>query len=174
MREQAHRRIEIKRNGAAGTDALRHNDRSSRAVFSFLEPQMSAPTVIARSDETDFQVRLDDDTHVWIADVPASKGGEDKGPEPEALLLSSLGACTNITLRMYAKRKDWPLQAVGVQVSMKDTAEGTVIERHITISGPLNDEQRERLLQIANACPVHKILSGAIRIESKIDQGIRS
>ncbi|KMQ78756.1 Pirin-related protein [Candidatus Burkholderia pumila] len=165
-------RNKAKRRGRNGC-IDRHNNRLSRAVFSFLEPRMSALTVIAISSEANFQVRLDGGTHEWIAE-PESLGGGNKGPEPASLLLASLGACTNITLRMYAKRKAWPLQAVGVQVSMKSAAEGTVIDRHITITGPLDDEQRERLLQIANACAMHKVLSGAIRIDSKIDQGTRS
>jgi putative redox protein len=135
---------------------------------------MSAPSVTAVSVETDFQVRIEDGTHTWIADEPASAGGGDIGPEPSSLLLSSLGACTNITVRMYAKRKGWPLQAIGVLLSMKSTADGTVIDRLITLTGPLDDEQRERLLQIANACPMHKILSGAIRIDSRVDAGVRS
>jgi putative redox protein len=140
----------------------------------FLEPRMSGTSVTAVSVNADFQVRLEDGTHTWLADEPASLGGADTGPTPNSLLLSSLGACTNITLRMYAKRKGWPLEAVGVQLSMTTGAEGTTIDRQITLTGPLDDEQRERLLQIANACPVHKILSGTIRIDSRVDAGVRS
>jgi putative redox protein len=140
----------------------------------FLEPRMSGTSVTAVSVNADFQVRLEDGTHTWLADEPASLGGADTGPTPNSLLLSSLGACTNITLRMYAKRKGWPLEAVGVLLSMTTGAEGTTIDRQITLTGPLDDEQRERLLQIANACPVHKILSGTIRIDSRVDAGVRS
>ncbi|BAN22795.1 OsmC family protein [Caballeronia insecticola] len=117
---------------------------------------------------TDFQVRLKDGTHEWIADEPASLGGGDTGPEPASLLLASLGACTSITLKMYAKRKEWPLESVHVELSMKSTAEGTNIDRRIALGGALSDEQRERLLQIANACPIHKVLSGAIHIASDL------
>jgi putative redox protein len=122
--------------------------------------------VIATIGSTDFQVQLDDGMHKWVADEPESLGGRDTGPEPASLLLSSLGACTSITLRMYAKRKDWPLEAVRVGLSLTSTAEGTVIDRQIVLTGPLADDQRERLLQIANACPLHKILSGSIRIDT--------
>jgi putative redox protein len=69
---------------------------------------------------------------------------------------------------MYAKRKDWPLDAVRVTLSLASSAEGSVIDRRIVLTGALSDEQRERLLQIANACPVHKILTGAIRIDTGI------
>jgi putative redox protein len=131
-----------------------------------METCMTVSTVIATVGESDYQVRLDDGAHQWIADEPASLGGGNAGPEPASLLLSSLGACTNITLRMYAKRKGWPLESLRVELSMKSTADGTVIDRQITLNGPLDQTQRERLLQIANACPIHKVLSGAIRIDS--------
>ncbi|SAL63479.1 OsmC family protein [Caballeronia peredens] len=127
---------------------------------------MAGPSVTATIGDVDFQVRLADGTHEWIADEPASLGGGDTGPEPASLLLSSLGACTSITLKMYAKRKEWPLESVQVELSMQSTAEGTNIDRRIALRGALSDEQRERLLQIANACPMHKVLSGAIHIAS--------
>ncbi len=129
---------------------------------------MTVPTVTATAETADFRVRLEDGTHAWHADEPASAGGGDTGPEPASLLLSSLGACTNITLRMYARRKGWPLESARVDLSMKSTADGTVIDRRITLSSPLDTEQRERLLQIANACPMHKVLSGVIRIDSEL------
>ncbi|SAK42865.1 OsmC family protein [Caballeronia temeraria] len=129
---------------------------------------MAGPSVTASIGNIDYQVRLGDGTHSWIADEPASIGGGDAGPEPASLLLASLGACTSITLKMYAKRKEWPLEGVHVELSMKSTADGTNIDRRIALAGALSDEQRERLLQIANACPMHKVLSGAIHIESRL------
>ena len=129
---------------------------------------MAGPNVTASIGSTDFQVRLEDGTHSWIADEPGRVGGGDTGPEPASLLLASLGACTSITLKMYAKRKEWPLEAVHVELSMKSAAEGTNIDRRIALKGALSDEQRERLLQIANACPMHKVLSGAIHIASRL------
>jgi putative redox protein len=133
---------------------------------SFKERRMTDTSVTAIVGEADFQVRLDDGAHTWLADEPEHLGGGNTAADPPALLLSSLGACTSITLRMYAKRKAWPLESVRVDLSMKSTADGTLIDRRITLDGPLDATQRERLLQIANACPVHKILSGAIRIDS--------
>jgi len=124
------------------------------------------PSVSASIGATDFQVSLSDGQHDWIADEPSTHGGADTGPTPHSLLLSSLGACTSVTLKMYAKHKAWPLEAVHVTLTLDTTPEGTVIDRQILLTGELDNTQRERLLEIANACPVHKILSGAIMIHS--------
>jgi putative redox protein len=127
---------------------------------------MAEPSVTASIGAADFQVQLSDGTHAWIADEPVKLGGADTGPNPDNLLLSSLGACTSITMKMYAKHKGWPLETVHVALALERSDDSTTIDRQIVVSGPLSDEQRERLLQIANKCPVHKILSGTIQIHS--------
>lgn len=127
---------------------------------------MAESTVTAHIGSTNFQVLLDDGKHTWLADEPESAGGGDRGPAPVAMLLSSLGACTSITLKMYAQRKEWPLADVRVELSLASGDAGTTIDRKIVLEGDLSDEQRERLLQIANACPVHKILTHPITIRS--------
>src|SRR5579859_7833719 len=109
--------------------------------------------------------------HHLIADEPKTSGGSDEGPDPYELLLSALGSCTNMTLRMYADRKGWPLEDIRVVLThSKNYAKDCVdceqpagmldrIERRITLIGELSAEQRQKLLMIANLCPVHKSLT---------------
>ena len=107
--------------------------------------------------------------HTLVADEPTEAGGDDAGPEPHEWLLAGLGACTSITVKMYATRKVWPLESVEVTVSGDRVDDGTfVFTRRITLRGPLTDEQRARLLEIANKCPVHKTLTGSIRIDTDL------
>jgi len=126
-----------------------------------------------------YTVTLGDGSHEWLGDEPLADGGADAGPSPKALLLSSLGACTAITRKMYAARKQWPLEGVQVQLALNPDGVpptgGNRIERRIELLGALDDEQRQRLLQIANACPVHKLLTGEIDIVSSLSaEGVQS
>jgi putative redox protein len=119
--------------------------------------------------------------HLLYADEPASvPGGADRGPDPYQLLLASLGACTSMTVRMYAGRKGWPLTGVRVQLKHERvhpadcaTCEGQSaqvdrIERVLALDGPLDAAQRERLLEIANRCPVHRTLLSEKEIATRL------
>ena len=107
-------------------------------------------------------------THRIRSDEEADKGGDDTGATPHELLLAALGSCTAMTLKVYAERKGWPLRDVHVTLngSSANGDGGFVISRHIAIDGDLDAEQRQRLLEIADKCPVHKTLKGEITINT--------
>lgn len=119
--------------------------------------------------------------HTFYAAEPVEVGGGDEGPDPYSLLLASLGACTAMTLQLYAKRKELPLEKVEVSLHNESihavdcndcvTKEGKItrIERYIVLTGPLTDEQKLRLLDIAQRCPVHRTLTSEITIKDFLD-----
>jgi putative redox protein len=104
--------------------------------------------------------------HRLIADEEKDKGGEDRGPGPHELLLAALASCTAMTLKVYAERKGWPLQNVSVTVNGATTDAGFVITRQLDMTGALDGDQRQRLIEIADKCPVHKTLSGKVTIQT--------
>ncbi|MBP8823681.1 MAG: OsmC family protein [Flavobacteriales bacterium] len=119
-------------------------------------------------DQYRTQIRTAD--HAIIADEPVGLGGQNLGFSPHQLLAAALGGCTNATLRMYADRKSWPLEAVDTRVEIEhgDTYDTTYIRRTIHLTGALSEEQRTRLLEIAERCPIHRTLSGQVGITSQL------
>ncbi len=109
--------------------------------------------------------------HVIVADEPAALGGQDSGPTPTDMVLMALGGCTAITLRMYAKRKDWTIDRIAVRLCYehdeKAQADFKKIERIIDIAGPLDAEQHARLMAIAEKCPVHLMLTGNVAVRTE-------
>jgi len=101
-----------------------------------------------------------------IADEPEEVGGTDEGPAPGEFLLISLASCSAITLRMYADRKKWDVSKIKVEVGSERIDNKTIFKREILLEGNLEEDQRQRLLQIANSCPVHKVLTSPIEIDT--------
>ena len=115
--------------------------------------------------------------HVFTTDEPVAAGGEDAGPDPYTLLLAALGSCISMTVMLYARRKQWPVEQVTVRLRQNrihskdcktcdEQTEGYIhqIERSVSVTGPLTDEQHARLQEIAHKCPVHKTLTSPIQI----------
>lgn len=125
----------------------------------------SATALIGR---TQYQTVVNSGGHGIITDEPLKADGSDTGMNPFSLLLASLASCTVITLRMYINRKMWPIEEIKADVEMFKTLNGTRIETKLSFKGEVTDEQMERLLKIANACPIHKILIGNISINTNI------
>lgn len=106
-----------------------------------------------------------------VADVTVAQGGLGLGPDPHQLVAAALAACTSMTLRLYANRKGWSITAMHVEVSSHYDADKTPPERfdrEITIEGDLTDEQRERLFEIADRCPIHRLLTSGARIVTTV------
>jgi putative redox protein len=140
-----------------------------------------AQHVVVTETGVPYAQRIETGGFLLSSDEPASAGGADAGPDPYALLLAALGACTSVTLRMYANRKGWPLEAVSVRVGhdkihardcddceTRDDGRIDRFTREITLTGPLSEEQRQRLAEIAERCPVHRTLMGQKTIVTRL------
>ena len=150
----------------------------TRAALS--RPDPSDNLVVAELGGQKYRTDIVANGHAITADEPLSKGGRNIGPDPYDLLVSGLGACTAMTLRMYADRKEWPLEAVRVELrhekvhaddcDCETEAKGMIdlIHRSVTLKGPLDEVQRKRLAEIADRCPVHRSLRGEVVIKSSL------
>jgi uncharacterized OsmC-like protein len=136
--------------------------------------------VIVHGHARDFRQVIQADSHRLTADEPVADGGGGTGSSPYDLLLAALGACTSMTIGLYARRKEWPLEEITVslwhsKIYARDceeceTKEGRIdrIEREIHLAGSLTDEQRAKLLQIADLCPVHRTLTSEVNIRTQL------
>lgn len=130
--------------------------------------------------EQGFRTEISANGHSLVADEPINVGGTNTGPTPYDYLLGALGSYTSITLRMYADRKGWPVETITVRLShnkihARDCAEcesttGKVdlIEREVELTEPLNEEQKTRLLEISDKCPVHRTLHSETIVRTKL------
>ena len=124
--------------------------------------------VVSRFGSGHFQQALDVGSDHFVSDIDQEKGGNSTGPSPHEYLGAALAACTGMTLKMYAERKSWDLQDAIVTVDILRTNEVETFNRTIQLLGNLDTEQCERLLEIANKCPVHKALAGKIEINTAL------
>jgi putative redox protein len=125
-------------------------------------------TAVAKYQQGKMKHEIQIGNHVAISDVSIPEGGEDLGPSPHDYLAVALAACTALTLRMYALRKGWPLQSADTSVTLDHQKTLSKFDRKIHLVGDLNEEQKNRLLDIANHCPIHQALTGKIEIVTSL------
>ena len=132
----------------------------------------ATPFVKTVLGDTPYIVFFSDDLgHTWTADEPTEVGGGNTATSPDRLILAGLGACTAITLRMVAARRQIPLTGVEVELRLNPDGKpgaGNDIVRKILLLGELSDDERAQLLKVANACPMHKLLTGEIRVHTEL------
>jgi len=142
-------------------------------------PSQEPRKVVVTGPATGFRTEVDVGGHQLVVDEPIPVGGTDEGPSPYEMLLAGLGACTVMTLRIYADRRKWPLERARVtlehhKVHVQDCidcdqkqARIDVVERIITLEGSLTEEQRAKLMEIAERCPVHQTLQSKIQVNTR-------
>ena len=131
------------------------------------------PSIADDSGHGGLQILITAGPSRFVADEPLDYGGLDLGPTPHDLVCAGLASCTTQTLRLYAKRKGWPLGPVRVSVSHSRDLTQTPPDqfaREIRLGGTLDEEQKARLLEIAEKCPVHRLLTGGARVETSLVQ----
>ena len=124
--------------------------------------------VVSRFGSGHFQQALEVGNDHFVSDIDEAKGGNSSGPSPHEYLGAALAACTGMTLKMYAQRKSWDLQDAIVTVDIERVNDIEKFKRSIKLLGVVDAEQSQRLLEIANKCPVHKALTGTIEINTKL------
>ncbi len=181
--------------GLEGADHLLSKPNDScyvgELIGSWVKRYLSAPPELSSVAEGDVRARIDEGPFLTqilagkyhlLSDEPQEMGGDEQGPTPYQLVASGLGACTAMTLKMYAAGKKWPLKEVEVQLSYDNDYKDDCahceddgyslgrFNRSIKISGDLDAAQRQRLLEIANRCPVHKTLAGGVKVETRLSE----
>jgi putative redox protein len=126
---------------------------------------------VARRDGAKFTQDVTIRTHDLTADEPTEHGGDDEGPSPQELLAASLASCTAITMEMYARRKGWDVGDMTVEVDYEPAQRGSPTRFNMVVKMPkeLPEEQREKLMQIAAKCPVHRTLEGEVMFDERVE-----
>ncbi|MFQ5755269.1 MAG: alpha/beta fold hydrolase [Acidiferrobacterales bacterium] len=160
--------------------ARRYVPEAQQPTVAGVRPSLDRGEVLVRENNGKFGQDVFTRSHHLLADEPVKNGGRDTGPDPYELLLASLGTCTSMTLRMYANHKKLPLDKISVKLNHQkihaedcehcETKEGKIdrIERELFLEGALTPEQRKKLLEIANKCPVHRTLRSEIDIQTAV------
>lgn len=156
-----------------------HDDRAESAAAQSVPPGQGAVVVSSKAGQR-FEQTMQAGRHQITADEPVVIGGGDEGPSPYDLLLMALGACTSMTVKLYAERKQWPLEGVTVTLRHErlhgadcaacenGTARLERISRQLELHGPLSEAQRLRLMEIAEKCPVHRTLTSDLTIHTML------
>ncbi|HUM10986.1 MAG TPA: OsmC family protein [Myxococcaceae bacterium] len=143
-------------------------------------PSQEPRSVVVSGPATGFRTEIDVGGHHLVVDEPIPVGGTDAGPSPYEMLLAGLGACTAMTLRLYADRRKWPLERARVSLQHRKVhaqdcvdcvskpAKMDVVDRVIVLEGALTDEQRAKLMEIAERCPVHQTLHSKIQVNTRM------
>lgn len=143
-------------------------------------PNQEPRSVVVSGPTTGFRTEVEVGGHRLVVDEPIAVGGADDGPTPYELLLAGLGACTAMTLRLYADRRKWPLERARISLRHRKVhaqdcvdcvtkpARMDVVDRVITLEGGLTEEQRAKLLEIAERCPVHQTLQGKMQVNTQL------
>jgi len=143
-------------------------------------PSHEPRSVVVSGPATGFRTDIEVGGHHLVVDEPVAVGGADDGPTPYEMLLAGLGACTAMTLRIYADRRKWPLERARISLRHRKVhaqdcvdcenkpAKMDVVDRIVTLEGALTEEQRAKLLEIAERCPVHQTLRGPIQVNTQL------
>lgn len=124
--------------------------------------------VVSQFGQGPLQQKLSAGDLLFLSDAEVSKGGSGTGPSPHEYLAAALAACTSMTLKMYAGRKEMKLENAIVTVDIERTNDVETFSRDIQLQGDVSVEEKERLLEIADKCPIHKALSGKIQIKTQL------
>lgn len=136
---------------------------------------ISQVTVVGNAEDANYLQHVTSGSHRLIGDEPAKHGGGDAGPAPFDYLLTALGTCTSITLRMYAERKGWQLGHITVKLDYSRDKDAASIKREISISAPISEEQRARLADIVERTPVTLVIKQGVEVATQVsrDQAAR-